>query len=451
MLSLFKSSLQSTKEQQGVLITLLLVFTFCLAAALQIQGDIYGLRLNLADLALPIIGVFILTSLALQKSSWPQWGIPYAYLWLAALVIWMAMAFVSGYWRMGEVSSWALYNKLAGVVVLIAYFALGGWLARNAGKSVYSFFMVGFLSSFLIVFSVAFILIVLKGVGIHEIPRIFPFEGLMGNRNAYSLLMVCSLVFLCVIARRVPDRVPVWILPLVFLMLPIVAVYNGSRAGWVLLALFVTFSFVAHFKWSLRHILLWLMGGALLAGLFYSFTDQHVMKRKQVVRIHKTVAVLQERGADVLQNIDKQDSHTRKIASELIRLRNAKDALALWRENPVIGAGLGSILHYQHQNYDPQQTYIDVMDSTPIWLLAETGIVGLVLFVGFYFCVMRVLWSKAREQDNMAALFAEALFVFLLLFGLMSLFHEVMYTRYLWVMMGMGVALRAKQSSAATN
>ena len=87
------------------------------------------------------------------------------------------------------------------------------------------------------------------------------------------------------------------------------------------------------------------------------------------------------------------------------------------------------------------------VDCTPIWLLAETGAVGLLLFLGFYFFVMRALWRKMHDKEGIEAFFAESVFVFLLLFGLMSLFHEILYTRYLWVLMGMGAASVLHNSS----
>ena len=42
------------------------------------QSEAYvGLRINLADIALPFLGMFILTSLFTKRSKWPRWRKPF--------------------------------------------------------------------------------------------------------------------------------------------------------------------------------------------------------------------------------------------------------------------------------------------------------------------------------------------------------------------------------------
>lgn len=275
----------------------------------------------------------------------------------------------------------------------------------------------------------------------------------MGNRNAYALLMMCGTIFLLVFARRVPGFLPRFVLPLYLFALPFVAIYNGSRAVWILLVLTGLYFVIRHFRWSLRHIIPALLCGALLATLTFTHTDQSPTKRKQIKRISKTISALQEKGPDILEDVSKQDKKVRQLASELIRVRNAKISIEIWRDHPLIGGGLGAILAYQNAHYDPQKVYIDIMDCTPLWLLAETGVIGLLAFSGFYILILRALWHKVRplpadknaafsRVQPLEAAFAEALFLFMLAFGMMSLLHEILYTRYLWVMMGIGASSR---------
>lgn len=446
------------KPRHGPVFFVMLLVLF-LSVALQIQTDIAHIRINLADIALPLSGASIFLTLILRRSVWPQWDIPKAYFWLAGLCVLVGCALLNGWYQTGEMTSWAVYNKFVGFVVLVCYFALGGWIYSNRrGIDVIGILVAGFLLFYLAFYFVCAGMMVAKAVNISGIPRLFPFEGLMGNRNAYAVLMTCGTIFLLVFSRRVTGFISRYVLSLYLVTLPLVAGYNGSRAVWIILSLIGVYFSIRYFKWAVRHILPAVLCGVLLATFIFTQTEPLASNRKQIKRLVGTVSILKEQGPDVLEDVSKTDRKVRKLASELIRVRNAWIAIGIWRDHPVIGGGLGSILHYQYMHFDPKVTFIDVMDCTPIWLLGETGLLGLLAFIGFYGFVMRALWRKTRclPEDKLSAFprvtpteaaFAEALMVFMLAFGVMSLFHEILYTRYLWVMMGMGAAVLRPSSA----
>lgn len=385
-----------------------------------------------------------------RQSLWPQWHIKHGYIWLAALSLWLGAAFINGYFYIGGISHWALFNKLTGWFVLLAYFLLGGWLVSNNSARIFSVFTAGFCGAFAFIYFGGFLIILLYSFGFWDAFRPFPYEGLMGNRNAYALILICAVTYLLVISWRMPEFLPSSVMPLILVLLPLMLGYNSSRAAWIAFALMAVYFMAVDWRRFSRKILPWLLCGVVIAGLFFTFIDQHVSKRHHIERLGAAVTILQDQGNVALENVSREDK-VRKYASELVRLRNARDSFMLWREAPLIGAGLGAILHYQHQNYDGEKVFIDIMDSTPIWLLAETGLAGFGLFLGFYIMVLRALWQKRKEGEGIEAAFAEALFIFLLAFGVMSLFHEILYTRYLWLMMGMGVAIsRSRTNSMET-
>ena len=426
-------------------------FAVFLGVALQIQADIAGMRINMADLALPFAGLAVGASLLCKRSCWPQWNIPHAYLFLAALAGWMVVAFVNGYVYIGAISSWALYNKVLGFFVLLAYFALGGWLYTNYRDMALAPFIKGFCFFFALALVAGGIIVFIAEALITPLPRLFPYEGFMANRNAFCVLIIAAVMFMLVIERRMEHFFPVWLIRALLVFLPLVIAYNASRAGWILFIFITAYFLIAHFKWFSKKILPFLLMGGVLTGMFIYLLDTRLEKRQQLQLAAKAVKMLQQEGAAVLENVEKDNKRIRKNASELIRLRNLRDSFALWKDSPLMGAGLGALLHYQYQTYDPETTYIDIMDSSPVWLLTETGLVGFGLFMAFYIFVLRALWIKRRDAEGLEAAFAEALFVFLLAFGAMSLLHEIIYTRFLWLMMGMGVAVAAGRSKSIQN
>ena len=76
-----------------------------------------------------------------------------------------------------------------------------------------------------------------------------------------------------------------------------------------------------------------------------------------------------------------------------------------------------------------------VIHSTPIWLLAELGLVGLCIFVAPAF---RIFWSEIRRRTPDTSAFL--LVMIIGGFAVMSLVHEMLYQRTLWLLLGAALA-----------
>jgi O-antigen ligase len=60
-----------------------------------------------------------------------------------------------------------------------------------------------------------------------------------------------------------------------------------------------------------------------------------------------------------------------------VRMDTYSDALSLWQKHPILGAGLGAFRDYQTNK---RGKFSDIVDCTGLWLLSETGLVGLLGF-----------------------------------------------------------------------
>ncbi|MBK7361188.1 MAG: O-antigen ligase family protein [Micavibrio sp.] len=116
-------------------------------------------------------------------------------------------------------------------------------------------------------------------------------------------------------------------------------------------------------------------------------------------------------------------------------------AIAMFKERPIQGAGLGSALYFQRQETGKT---LDIIDCTSLWILSEMGIIGFLVFAGSYLLMVLALLKKAKEDA-----FARGVLIILLCFGIFSLFHELLYTRFLWFMLGLAL-VRPRQDAQAT-
>ncbi|MAQ71367.1 MAG: hypothetical protein CL565_04150 [Alphaproteobacteria bacterium] len=412
------------------------VFVAVLAVFLQIQLTLFsnkgyfGLRVNLADILLPFLGVFILFSLVLRKSEWPAWGLKAIPAFLLLLAFAMTASLINGYLNLGYFSNWALVNKYTGLYILISYFLLGAWLSTNFPEE--RFLIKNFIKPFVIFFAVILSLSFL-GLCITNYSDIsvglalYPWEGLMGNRNAFMLLAV--LVFILYEVYR--EELGNYIGYSLWLLLPTFFVFNASRSGWIIFCLITLSCGIIKPKNFLKNILPILVLGSLIAyGLTLTTKEYYVSNPVQV---------------DALKALMGNDNY-KMHGSDRKRLIAVEDGLELYSQsNPVLGAGLGTYKEFQ---IEKRGEFIDIIDFTALWLLVETGVFGLTVFSLFFLSCLYVCYKKAYDKTHPSK-FHVCVFFFLVLFLGLTLLHEFSYTRFLWVITGLAIAGKVETKKSA--
>jgi O-antigen ligase len=110
--------------------------------------------------------------------------------------------------------------------------------------------------------------------------------------------------------------------------------------------------------------------------------------------------------------------------------------IAAWNmflAHPVLGSGLGAFL----KEYVSSTGRPLVIHSTPLWLAAEAGIIGLLVFAAPLLRILKGEMEPARRHD-LAALF---LVLAILGFGTMASVHELLYQRPVWLLLGAALAV----------
>jgi O-antigen ligase len=107
------------------------------------------------------------------------------------------------------------------------------------------------------------------------------------------------------------------------------------------------------------------------------------------------------------------------------------DGLAVFLAHPIFGAGIGAYMDQQIRSTGMPL----VIHSTPVWLLAETGLIGFGVFLA---AAWRLFSGEIRRRGDPAALL-----LLLLLCGLavMSSVHEMLYQRGFWLLLGAVLAM----------
>jgi hypothetical protein len=328
---------------------------------------------------------------------------------------------------------------------LLAHLGLGAWIATNARedqiklflKTLIFFAMAVFLAQSVIVFA-----------QIHprfmESPLaeyyIYFIAGLMANRNAYALFFLAIIVLITVFClgktKEEQNLLPSKILYFTYFSIPFFLAFNGSRAGLISLCAVVLVLFFLKRK-NIGQIARCALFIAL--GLIALLSIYHGNRDKLLAFGHQNLEVFQIAHK-------KQDLET--LAAELdyggdsMRVTILKDALPMILERPLIGSGLGAVMMDQEKNHGK---LINLIDSTPVWLLVETGLIGLLVFAFFYLTVVRSLLTQVKKDESeFSQNFRIALLLIILGFSVFCLFHEVTYARHMWFLLGMGLCLPAR-------
>ena len=377
-----------------------------------------ALNVNLAD-PIVIIGALILGVLAYDDGRWRNlWRVPFLNVFLTLSTLVLGLGFLHG-WAVNGVSDWALYNRLIGWLVLLCYMLTGALITATMGR-------FGF-TSMCRVFVIAVAAMFLTELALRLIDQIFglmlffwpdaSFTGMLGNRNAFA--------FQLVLALSVAISAPIWlpasgkgITPLAVSGLLLAGLWFAqSRAG------FVGAFCVLFIVWHLGHIHLKRIAGSLIvAGVMVSAVYGSVMLADQWIEGGTSAG-----GFWFLRSMDELGSMQSDRMASLI------GGIAMWWNHPVFGAGLGAFIQDQI-NVTGKAL---IVHNSALWIAAEMGVVGLLIFALVPAVVVRALYKDGAWRAEWSGIILMAC---LLVMAVMSMVHDLIYQRAFWLLAGAAIA-----------
>jgi hypothetical protein len=340
-------------------------------------------NVNLAD-PFAILGGSL--ALVRMRMLWPR-GIS---LWLLAMSVVVLLGWVNGLLSFGW-HEWAA-TKFFGWFVLLGYAACGAMIAaRYDGLRL---LLLTFVSAAVAVCIVEYAIFAAASVGFDGGPRVA--VGLSQNRNAFAFILILALAALFVVRPR-------WFTVCRSFILAVIVLTN-SRAGFATAA---------------------------VTGLALAIADPQSRRSIGAVIVAACGLLLILHGP-----LSSAWASTHIIAGIVLydpnsmaeRLGSIRGGWELFLNHPIIGAGLGA-----HAYQTAKAGTLMVIHSTPVFILAEFGLIGFAIALGCVAAALRLAWSAPREPRVLLLLALTALTV-------MGTAHEVLYQRAFWLLLGAGVA-----------
>jgi hypothetical protein len=285
-------------------------------------------------------------------------------------------------------TEWALVNRFFGWFILLAYAMTGALFIRESGEHALRTILLTFAgaAAAIVVVEIGLVLLKKGGIGLSLETALFNLQGFSQNRNFFAFQLLMAITATTVAARGAMLR-------LILLTLMIAGLwYCGSRSGWITLLLVLGVSIYMRAA-EVREIAIAIIGAVAL-----------------VFMVGGLVPLLAGGTAiptnDNLQELLKIISPSQANMDE--RLISIFGGLQLFVDHPVFGAGLGS---FRNQMILGSSGIPLLIHSTAVWLLAEMGIIG---FLVFAVPALFILFHNARctHPDIASKLIVLSLVVF---------------------------------------
>jgi hypothetical protein len=304
-------------------------------------------------------------------------------------------------------TQWAFTNKYLGWFVLLCYGATGAMATRfSFSKVLWTFINVGCAICAMEAARAA-----LMNLGFIQDSELF---GLSNNRNAFAFQCIMVLAASLAHQRR---SIPAIALALIGIWL------SASRAGICTAAIVLVVSAIT-IDQSWRKILPATLLASTAAIALFLLPNIGSMESWSSLSAAATADDWRSLPDPVIALFVGRTSSTAEHFKSMI------EGFEMFLANPFFGAGLGKFIA-SWSGPNPL-----IIHSTLIWLLAEFGIIGALLFTYPVVRIFVIEVKRFRNNDTAGIL----LILIITGFSAMSVFHEVMYQRTLWLLLGMGLA-----------
>ena len=317
------------------------------------------------------------------------------------------------YWLAEGYSAWGIQNRLFGWFVLLGYLFCGALLPTVMGEDGRRRATSSYLAAICIICLFEIFRYWFAFADVAFAFEVFPFPGVgfSGNTNAQGLFILAGIA----LALALPLQRKTALAALVVLFAGIYL--TGSRSA---LATSVIIAIICMLVDStrIRTTLL----ATIAAGLVL-FTP---------IALHSISNASSNDEAQGPTNALIFLPSTRAIepSSDGERLNSIKGGWELWTESPLFGAGIGA--HYEQTAANGAPL---VIHNVPVWLLAETGAVGLLIFLSVGVLITRSLWQQWISGSQVAG----GLLLFFIGATAMSMAHDLLYQRVIWFFLGLAL------------
>jgi uncharacterized membrane protein YbhN (UPF0104 family) len=384
-------------------------------------------NINLAD-PLVITGALIALFHLVKNKCWGNlfWA---PRLTLALLLVSLVIlgGFIHSWVSYGIVIDWALYNRLIGWLVLMAYLLTGFMIQLRGGLTgvqlIYRSYLIACAG--IVVVNVVYLLVA-NFPGIH-LDKFWIYSGLIGmsgNPNAFGFQLLIALV-IGLSGRPVFNHRKTFAMDNLILGIVVAGIYlTQSRASMVtLICVLVLYLWL---KIPLKTYAAVLFVAVCIIGGFYLILGL-------TSDIHVALPFVGGGGSGGGIHVFRFNSMAMITDVQSDRLLSFTEGFKMWRHHLLLGAGLGAFIYEQIQSTGVPL----VVHCIYLWWLAEFGLFGFLSFLTIPVSVLVPAWKGQTKVPKWAVHSALGILSVMAICGLV---HDMVYQRVFWFFLGVVAA-----------
>ncbi|MEM9280762.1 MAG: lysylphosphatidylglycerol synthase domain-containing protein [Verrucomicrobiota bacterium] len=345
--------------------------------------------------------------------------------------------FINGVFRFGY-TDWAFMNRTVGVLLILGYALCGAYVAQigkgfSARTIVSRLYLISCCVVVAICFGREFIGTVFPGLNFETLFRTpFRMEGFARNPNAFGFQLCVAIAIL--VGQFTSKDKPRWSW-IVASGLLFVGVYESASRGAVLVLIAISMLVVLQ---RIRRPIFPLLAGigmAVILSFPISFAEWFSSYARSALSFMNASGVW-EFLLELFSGPEKNAVDYGEISStaDLARWETLRGGFEMFRENWFFGAGLGAYLYQSTVEGNPL-----VIHSTPVWILAEFGLLGFSVFCFGLALLVRLGLTKMkdfRSGDQCEPDLGLMMIILLVIFLGYGIPHEMFYQRTFWFFVG---------------
>jgi len=355
-----------------------------------------------------------------------DWRVSHFHWHLALVAVVLAVGLLHGAAVFGW-TRWAAVNKTMGWFVLAAYVGAGALIVKQGGWEGWR--TLARVTVVVAAAGIAFDLVKMAAAHAGYDVVSLTFGRLDGfgqdpNAFAFQLILAVALLF-CIL----PEERRFWLLA------PVLMTglwFTGSRSGLGAMAIVVVIA-VALRPVLLRRVTVTIVAAVVLAGLctgMQNLASAWRVAAEQALPAQEAIPAPAPESSASSQEMKPEREPRSESAEE--RWKSIATGWQMFLDHPVFGAGLG----YFNAHVRGLDDRLLVIHSSPLWLLAEMGLVGFAAFLWPAVRMFKAEWQPARHGDDVALLVV----LTLVGFAVMSTVQDLLYQRALWFVLGAAMA-----------
>lgn len=370
-----------------------------LPVQLAFTRPLIGVRLAISDIFIGCTLIALLLFILIYKKALVRTSLN---IHMLALILIFILCTLITYYSLGYVPRETWLNKDLGLLILIFSFFAFVFLVRKDGKRFHTCIRLLLISGSIVnIFALAvYFFYIIAGVSIPSFGG--RFEGFLVDPNAYGgYLSVIFLIQLSVLIARQKMFLPL-LMRINSLLLLFGIILTESRSAWIGLVLGLVallWFYRARFGRTIKVLLPLII---IITGIF--------------------IVLYTQTGLQILSSVDR--TNTIEIRWQLI-----ETGLELWKHNPVFGIGIEAFSELSPLYLD--KSYI--IHNTYVWLLVETGIVGLAVFTLLLLRVAKNIGIAIKNLPEERGIAIGIFCAFISMLGFM-IGIEAAYQRHLWLL-----------------